>query len=470
MKWIMIIFIVGTIACQAKTIYVATNGLNSRTGEDYWTNAVQTISNGVSKAASGDTVLISNGTYAVSHVVINDITVRGLNGYSNTFCDGGGSAGVFYMYGTTTLLEGLTLTNGYLGEGGGIRIDGGTMRNCAIVNCTADDGAGVSLHAGVISNCVIAKNVCATGQGGGVHISAVGDCRVAQCLINGNSCSGGGGSGYGAGVYMVGGVVTGCVIKGNSSTQYGIVAMNGAAGNNAVVQNCTISENSAVVNAGIFVLNAGVIQQCMINNNTGSAATVYFYQNGNHRIYDSWILSNSASDWAGLYINSSCTNVEVRNCLIAYNSSTWAAVRLMSPGLNSLANCTIVSNVCPNAGGIYFASGSAGTATNCIVYNNVGVNYAIFTGGSVTGSMSYCCTTPLPDYGSNNTTNPPLFVNKDTGDFRLASDSPCINTGTNMGWMAGATDLDARPRLDHFRRQVDMGAYEFLSSGTIFTF
>ena len=46
--------------------------------------------------------------------------------------------------------------------------------------------------------------------------------------------------------------------------------------------------------------------------------------------------------------------------------------------------------------------------------------------------------------------------------------SLCIDRGANTGLMTSATDLDGRARLDHWRRQVDMGAYEYISPGVMF--
>ena len=61
-----------------------------------------------------------------------------------------------------------------------------------------------------------------------------------------------------------------------------------------------------------------------------------------------------------------------------------------------------------------------------------------------------------------------LFAGYGAGNYRMAQGSPCINTGTNLPWMADAVDLDGRCRLDRFSRQVDMGCYEYLPQGIIF--
>jgi len=60
----------------------------------------------------------------------------------------------------------------------------------------------------------------------------------------------------------------------------------------------------------------------------------------------------------------------------------------------------------------------------------------------------------------------PQFVNKDTGNWRLKSTSPCINAGINQSWMTGAGDLDGRQRIRY--GTVDIGAYETIYEGTIY--
>ena len=63
--------------------------------------------------------------------------------------------------------------------------------------------------------------------------------------------------------------------------------------------------------------------------------------------------------------------------------------------------------------------------------------------------------------GVGNVDAEPLFVDEANGDYRLRPNSPCINTGTNGFWTAGAVDFDGQRRIYPAGGRADMGAFEF---------
>lgn len=193
---------------------------------------------------------------------------------------------------------------------------------------------------------------------------------------------------------------------------------------------------------------------CTINSNTASGTYSAAYGGGARdcALYRCIVTSNLSVYGGGIYGGNAYSS------LIAYNraSSGWSGV------LDSnLRNCTVVSN----SGGSYGIRAIGVGVTNTIVYYNTPANLA-----DPAGLYSYCNTGELvTGPGGGNTTNPPAFVNKDGGNFRLTRESPGVNRGTNQPWMDNTTDLDGRRRIDPISRQVDMGAYEFLPQGTFFT-
>ena len=212
-------------------------------------------------------------------------------------------------------------------------------------------------------------------------------------------------------------VLSNCVLSGNS-------AYSGGGAFAVVLNNCTLSRNSAGV--------GGAAYGCMLNNCT--------------------IVSNTASGsqptlpppgtGGGTY---RCT---LTNCLIIGNSASAAGGAVTGGSCN---NCTIVSNTAPKGGGV--DASMVVNLTNCILFYNsatTGPNYQSGPG------FSHCCTTPLPA-GSGNFTNDPALADPAAGDFRLQTNSPCINGGINFV-VSSATDLDGNPRIAG--GTIDIGAYE----------
>jgi hypothetical protein len=76
---------------------------------------------------------------------------------------------------------------------------------------------------------------------------------------------------------------------------------------------------------------------------------------------------------------------------------------------------------------------------------------------------AYSCAPELTNSINKNLTGNPLFKNAALGNFTLQAGSPCINSGTNLSWMANAVDLAGASRIQG--RLVDMGAYEATPAG-----
>lgn len=98
------------------------------------------------------------------------------------------------------------------------------------------------------------------------------------------------------------------------------------------------------------------------------------------------------------------------------------------------------------------ANGPQGaTVTNCIIRDNL------------RPFMNVTYSNVLDYPGEGNIDKNPMWVDVANGDFRLRSDSPCIDSGTDVEVL---NDLDGKPRpVDVMGRGIgqgfDMGCYEF---------
>lgn len=177
-----------------------------------------TIQAGIVVAVSGDTVLVSPGTYLENIDFLGkDIVVQSTDGPVVTMIDGSGTTSCVTFKnaeGPGAALDGFTLTNGLgtlgAGDGGGVvvypnsgSIKGArpTIRNNIISGCSAAYGGGIysSKSAPTIVRNVIYGNT-ATGQGGGIAIlnPSVGFAEVPivdHNTVFGNSAGNGAGIG-----------------------------------------------------------------------------------------------------------------------------------------------------------------------------------------------------------------------------------------------------------------------------------
>jgi hypothetical protein len=154
------------------------------------------------------------------------------------------------------------------------------------------------------------------------------------------------------------------------------------------------------------------------------------------------LTANSAFSGGGGY------SVGFESSLIYGNYASASAGGAQYSGFN---NCTVVKN---ESGGTDGGAHDCSSVNSIIMYNSapIGPNCE-----RDYGQWIYTCSDPLTS-GASCISNDPVFADFANNDFRLASNSPCINRGTNEDWMAGTLDLDGNPRIRNAR--VDMGAYE----------
>lgn len=271
-----------------------------------------------------------------------------------------------------------------------------------------------------LSGFAITNGTGSYSTGGGAYVSAGGggiycestNVLVFNCLIVSNTAVEGGGA--------FSGTLSNCTLIGNSAPNW--IDYGGGA-RWSILNHCTLIGNYAYANGG--GADHCTLNNCMLRGNVASM--------GGPGLLRGPLPMTSYGNGGGA--SSSILN----NCALVQNRAAWAGGAVIEC---YLANCTLVSN---NAGGAW-----SSTLYNCIDYFNSSGNYS----GS---SLNYCCTTPDPG-GVGNITLDPLFVDVAGGDLRLQSNSPCINTGSNL-YVGTSADLADNPRI--INGTVDMGAYEF---------
>ncbi|MBU1694776.1 MAG: PKD domain-containing protein, partial [Verrucomicrobia bacterium] len=389
----------------------------------------------------------------------------GGGGYSGTFesctfdgnrADHGGGA-------VAATLGDCTVTNNRAGLGGGAY--GCTLTDSRICNNAATNTYGGGVYGGTASACLLSGNTAANSGGGAYNA------QLSGCTLRSNALTAAMGDGGGA----YGGTLQGCDLANNS-------APGGFGGGAALadLSGCTLVSNSALYGGGAY---EGNLTNCLLRWNDAP------YGGGAYDSvsYNSTFHNNTASNGAGLFDGTAYDTVFSNNTAIAGGGGACAATlhrcRLVGNTANegggagggTLYTCVVMDNTADMGGGVAsaesynctivgneatsFGGGTFwGTPRNCIVYYNT----AFASVNAYFGWLTNCCSSPLPD-GTDNFITAPRMVDYANGDVRLLSNSPCINTGTNQAWMAGARDPDGNHRV--ILKVVDVGAYEYTYPG-----
>jgi len=171
------------------------------------------IQAGIDAAVPGDTVLVAAGTYSgTGYYSISfrgkALTVRSVYGASHTILNVDASRGFVFSHGETrdAVLDGFTITNAAMGDGGGAGIycaNGScpTIRNCLVAHNEVNGlvigrGAGIACMSGanpLLEGCTFAGNSAHDDtppdpKGGGVWCYS-GSATLVRCIVWGN-CGG----------------------------------------------------------------------------------------------------------------------------------------------------------------------------------------------------------------------------------------------------------------------------------------
>lgn len=163
-------------------LYVSVTG-SDETGTGAYDNPLATIQYAIDIAASGDSIIVYPGTYAENiNLYKKDIVLGSLfiindeSSYiSSTIIDGDSSGSVIFINSgdTTSVICGLTITNGHADEGGGIRCVNShpTLTKLRITENTAFSGAGLSASSSnfKLANSTITNNISDV-MGGGIQL------------------------------------------------------------------------------------------------------------------------------------------------------------------------------------------------------------------------------------------------------------------------------------------------------------
>jgi len=505
------------LPARAALHYVALDGGHAAPYTS-WAAAATNVQAALDAAGDGDEIIVSAGVYAVSApiLVTNNVVLGSAAGSAATVLANTANGRVLQVLASVAVIRGFTISNGVAVQGGGVLCTNNTLVTlaaCVLVNNKANGSVGIG--GGVyatrcdmaITNCAVYGNT-ATYSGGGINVRN-GALSIADTVVISNSAAGWGGNGietyattgviqrchvafnrgggnFGGGVYAHGVLqLRDCQINSNECDYSGggvYLTYSGAAphsanavsdcvlvGNQArwngggavylfyrgVVRNCTMLYNAAPNGGGVFMdgdatTSGGMVSNCLIYGNSGEdGGGVFMFSRT--ALHGCSIISNVSSGTSGGILLWG-TNVTVRNCLISGNYAATNASAVYCYHGGTLENTTIAGNRAGLGECVRLQSG--GELRNVIVYDNAGLALYV-TGGVVRWS---CTSQWVP--GQGNTTNPPRFANPAAGDYSLAADSPCRNTGTNAAWMAGARDLAGHPRI--IESIVDMGCYEYL--------
>ena len=422
-------------AASAKTDrFVWTNSPAPTAPYTNWTTAARTIQAAVDVCEDGDTVVVTNGVYAVGGrpapfrastnrvMATNAILVQSVNGPKETVIRGQGPAGPAAVRGAYltngATLSGFRLENGHtpdypLAPGDEDPIGGGAIlsADCRLFNCDVVSNAARTLGGGVygypgatVEACTLDDN--SAEDGGGVYLSA-GTLLDSTCRDNLAS------PGFGGGAYLQGGSATNCAFYRNNGYWGGGLMLDGGTASGILAVS-----NMAAGGAGLAAAEAVISEARLFHN------TAYDFGGGAYLEmcwFSDSVVSNNNLAWQeitnvaayGAGIASTVSLIE--NCILQNN---WGfdgddcgggiACSPAGPWTNQIIDCSIRGNSAGDGGGIFVRPAAvcalSTTGTNVFrirenVASNFGGGVCVSTQAALTASGRILLATNSATFG-----------------------------------------------------------------------
>lgn len=404
--WMLSIILALAVSGQAfgATFYVDDDAGGPGTGTR--TRPFPTIQAGIDRAAYGDTVRVASGTYFERIILKNGVKLIGGSGPPTI--DGGHDGPVVTAIdvGSATRFDGFRVINGDTSEGGGMYVEDSTLRirYCTFENNYGWTGGGIFLTGASprITGCRFENN--RSVNGGGIAMQFDSNPTIEDCDFVGNNAN------QDIGVGKGGGIVSGVNCRPS-------------------IKDCLFQDNFAdPYGGGIAIIESTpVIERCIFNENRtshwGFGGAIWAEQPETRAwILNSTFLQNQALVGGGVFSKDGAESLLI-NCTLYGNRATGSASA--------------------KGGALYSSRASTIGVFNSIIWNNTSPHISGAIGSTF---VIQNCDVQGGYVGVGNIDADPGFVNADSGNFHLQSDSACIDAGANL-WIMPDIDIDGDERI-----------------------